>query len=61
MECDHIFLIVLPQTLNNKNNFGLLVIDACDVAANKYGNSTFTNKSTYEVYCEIKWEKTLTP
>ena len=61
MECDHIFLIVLPQTLNNKNNFGLLVIDACDVAANKYGNSTFTNKSTYEVSCEVKWEKTLTP
>ena len=38
-----------PQTKNEHNQFALIMVEACEMAAIKYGNAILLNESTYGV------------
>ena len=38
-----------PQATNKNNQFALMVVEACEMAAKKYGNAVLLNESTYDV------------
>ena len=48
-----------PQTTNENNQFALRVVEACEMAAMKYGNSVLLNESTDGVSCELQFNKTI--
>ena len=49
-----------PQTTNENNKFALMVVEAFEMAAMKYGNAVLFNESTDGVACEVQFNKTLT-
>ena len=49
-----------PQTTNEKNQFALMVVEACEMDSMKDRNSVLLNKSKDGVVCEVKFKKTLT-
>ena len=49
-----------PQTKNEHNQFALIMVEACEMAAIKYGNAILLNESTYGVEQEVQPNKTLT-
>ena len=60
-ECHHFLLFLDTHKLQmNRTNFALMVVEACEMAAMKYGNSILLNELTYDVACEVKLNKTLT-
>ena len=48
-----------PQTTNEQNKFALMVVEACEMAAMKDGNSVLLDKPTDGIACEVKFNKTL--
>ena len=58
--CPYFVLVGLPQTLNQSNDFGEMVINSCNTAVLEDGNSAIINESTDGVSCEVEWNKKLT-
>ena len=53
--CPYFALVGLPQTINESNDFGATVLEACTTAAKNDGNAVLLNESTDGVSCETKW------
>ena len=45
------------QTTNEQNPFALMVVEACEMAALKYGNAVLLNESTDDVACKLQFNK----
>ena len=45
------------QTTNEQNPFALMVVEACEMAAFKYGNAVLLNESTDYVACKVQFNK----
>ena len=58
--CPYFVLTGHPQTLNESNDFGQRVLEACDAAAKKDGKAALLNVSTDGVSCEVQSNLLLT-
>ena len=58
--CPYFVLTGHPQTLNELNDFGQRVLEACDAAAKKDGKAALLNVSTDGVSCEVQSNLLLT-
>ena len=48
------------QTTNENNQFLLMVVESCEIAAMKDVNYVLLNESTYGVACKVQFNKKLT-
>jgi len=53
--CPYIMLAGLPQKVNENNDFGQLVVDACLIVEKDDGNVVLLNQTTDGVSCEVQW------
>ena len=53
--CPYFCLAGLPQSINESNDFGTDVVEACEEAAKEVGNLVVLNTSTDGVSCEVQW------
>ncbi len=53
--CPYFTLVGWPQTVNENNDFGKIVMDACVTACNEDGSSVVLNTTTDGVASEVQW------
>jgi hypothetical protein len=53
--CPYFTLVGRPQTINENNDFGKIVMDACVTACNKGGGSVVLNTTTDGVASKVQW------
>lgn len=53
--CPYITLVGRPQTINENNDFGKVVMEACVTACNDDGNAAVLNTTTDGVSSEVQW------
>ena len=58
--CPYLVLGGRSQSINENNDFGTLMMEACVAAAKEDGNAVILNSSTDGVSCEVQWNLSVT-